>query len=87
MRAGLRAGSRVGHPRSTQRAGEERHSRDLEWARSAAARGRGMREWSRTGGRGSPGGAADKKQGTAEEARCGGEPPLPSDGKAQVFTN
>uniref|UniRef100_A0AAV2JB43 Uncharacterized protein n=1 Tax=Knipowitschia caucasica TaxID=637954 RepID=A0AAV2JB43_KNICA len=57
------------------------------WARSAAARGRGMHEWSRTGGRGSPGGAADKKQGTAEEARCGGEPPLPSDGKAQVFTN
>uniref|UniRef100_A0AAV2JZ14 Uncharacterized protein n=1 Tax=Knipowitschia caucasica TaxID=637954 RepID=A0AAV2JZ14_KNICA len=30
MRAGLRAGSRVGHPRSTQRAGEERHIRDLE---------------------------------------------------------
>uniref|UniRef100_A0AAV2LSM3 Uncharacterized protein n=1 Tax=Knipowitschia caucasica TaxID=637954 RepID=A0AAV2LSM3_KNICA len=30
MRAGLRAGSRVGHPRSTQRTGEERHIRDLE---------------------------------------------------------
>uniref|UniRef100_A0AAV2K1A9 Uncharacterized protein n=1 Tax=Knipowitschia caucasica TaxID=637954 RepID=A0AAV2K1A9_KNICA len=112
MRAGLRAGSRVGHPRSTQRAGEERHIRDLDGARQRlTARGSrvcGFVLASGVCGAGGPGQQQQEDEGCAsgpaqEDAahpgaqrtkskarrrrRAAEVNPLPSDGKAQVFTN